>query len=509
VLDRTSELALRRALGGGRRAIVQQVLSESGTLALVGGALGAGLGLLGTRLLIALAPAGTPRIDVVRVDGRVLAFTAALTVGAVLLAGLAPSLRAMREARLHGALREGGRGATVGGKSLGRSLMVVVQVALAVVVLVGAGLLLETFRRLDAADLGFDAERVLAVSVRLPAARYGDSGERVAFAQELERRLGALPGVAAAGAIDSLPLTGFNGDTDFLVEGKPPPAEGQEQTAWIRRVTPGYFSTVGLELRSGRQLRAGDDHEAPRVALVNETLARRYFPGEAPVGRRLVFGDPADPYLLVTVVGVAADVRNFQVRDEDQPAIYFPYAQSPSRFLSVVLRGDGPVSTLAPLVRSELAALDPLLAPAALVPLSSVVDDALAAQRVVTVLMVLFAWTALVLALVGLYGVVSCGVSLRRHEIGVRLALGAGRRRIGTLVIGGSLSLVSMGVAVGLVVAALASQLLSGLLYGVEPGDPVTYGGVALLLVLCAAVAAAVPAARACRVDPLSVLDRG
>ncbi len=504
---RTAEIGLRTALGASRRRIVRQLLGESVLLAGLGGLLGATLGMFGTRLLVAMAPPGTPRIEEVSMDARVLAFTAVASLGAALLFGLLPALRASRT-DVQAALKEGGRGGDGGvhGRRL-RSALVVVQVALALVMLIGAGLLLRTFQQLNAVDLGFDPERLLTVSLNLPGSRYADAAERRIFYEQLEGRVRALPGVESAGAINSLPLGGNDGDADFNVEGVAAAEPGESRVAWIRRVTPGYLDTMGQRLVAGRFFTDSDDAQASRVVIVNETLAERYFADSDPVGKRIYFGSSDNPNYR-TIVGVAGDTKHFGIAQQARNAIYFPFAQVPTGFMTLVIRTSGDPTAMTPAVRREITAVDSLLAASSVGTMKAVVGGSLAAERFVATLMSTFALVALTLALVGLYGVVSYGVSLRQREMGVRLALGAGGRDIGRMVVGGSLSMIVVGVGVGLVGALAVTRLLEGLLFGVRPTDPVTFSLVVLALFVAGGGAAIVPARRAARVDPVSVLNR-
>ena len=480
--SRGPELAVRGALGASRGRIVGQLLVESVLLAAIGGTLGLLVAFAGTEFLVSLAPAGTPRIHEVALDGRVLAFAGLSSLLAGILFGLAPSLRSART-DLRGALSEAGReGGSSPRRGTLRSWLVAGQVALAMVLLVGAGLLLRSFRQLSQVDLGFEPSGVVTFSFPLPASRYPDAESIVGYHEDLERRIAALPGVAGVGAVNSLPLTGSDGDSDFRIEGMPPPGLGEEMVAWIRRTTPGYFEALGLRTVSGRAFTENDGRDAARVVLVNETLAQRYFGGEDPVGRRLVFGSVDD---YAEIVGVAGNVRNFGVRDDARSAIYFPYAQRPSRFMSVVVQAAGDPANVIPLVRREVGAVDPSLAPN-IAEMESVVRNALAVDRFVTTLLSLFAAVALSLAAVGLYGVVSYGVSRRMQEMGVRVALGAARGEISRLVVGGSLGLRAIGVVIGLLGAFALTRFMGGLLYGVSASDPTTFAGVAVLLVLVA-----------------------
>ncbi len=501
---RTGELAVRSALGASGGRIAGQLLTESVLLAVIGGALGLGVAFLGTDLLVAIAPEGTPRIHEVTVDGRILAFAALATLASAVLFGLLPSLQGSRT-DLRSGLSEGGRGGD--GRRRGRSIrswLVAGQVALAIVMLVGAGLFLRTLGEMSRADLGFDPRGVATFALFLPPTRYPDVETRVGYHREVEARLSTLPGVTAVGAVNSLPLRGQDGDASFTIEGRPVPAPGEETVAWIRRVTPGYFDAMGLRLRSGRGFGAGDDREAPRVVMVNETLARRYFGDQDPVGQRLNFSDPDDPTWR-EIVGVVGNIRNFGIRDEGRNSVYFPYAQVPSTFMTVVVKSTGDAASVVPMVRREIGVIDPQIA-LDVQAMEEVVRGSMEAERFVASLLSIFAAVALILAAVGLYGVVSYGVSRRLREMGVRVALGARAGQIGRLVVGRSVLLAVAGVVVGLGGALGLSRLVEGLLFGVSPADPGTFATVAVIMVVVAVAASALPAWRAARVDPVRVL---
>jgi putative ABC transport system permease protein len=503
--SRISELAVRSALGAGRRRITGQLLTESLVLALMGGAAGLGIAYLGTDLLVSLAPAATPRIEGVGVNGRVLWFALGVTGLAGLLFGIAPALRTARRG-LDASLREGGRSGSRGRAGMRtRGALVAVQVALALMLLAGAGLLVRSFQNLRDQDLGFRSEGVLTLQIGLPGSRYPDADARRGFVATLEARLGALPGVEAVGSTSWLPLTGFGSDVTFNIEGRPVPPPGQSHAVWFRRVTPGYPQAMGMKLLQGRWLTEADDETAPRVVVINDGLARRYFPEEDPVGQRLNLGDPDHPEWR-EIVGVAAEVRYFSVAGDSRDALYRPYDQSPSSTLFVTLRSSRDLSALGSETRSRVAEIDPSLAVAQVRPMGTIVAESLGPERLVTLLLGLFAGVALLLAIVGLYGVVSYGVGQRLGEMGVRLALGAEGSDIGGLILRQSMSLVTIGLVVGLAGGLALTRLMGDLLFGISPSDPWTYGAVALTLIAVATAASAVPARRAARVDPIQVL---
>lgn len=501
---RRAELAVRAALGAKRGRIIGQLLTESVLLAIIGGALGVALSYVGTDLLVAMAPAGAPRIHEVAVDGRVLTFAIVSTLMAGVVFGLLPSLRASRT-DLRDSLTEGGRGGNAGrsGRDM-RRWLVSGQIALAVVLLIGSGLLLRTFNALRAVDLGFEPSGVVTMQVNLPISNYSDADAVRAFIEDLELRLSAVPGVTAVGTTNSLPLGGLDGDTDFNIEGRPIPEPGRENVAWIRRVSPDYFDAIGMRLVEGRGFTDADQMESERVVVINETLARRHFGDEEAVGQRINVNDQANTTWR-RVVGVAHDVRNFGLRGDTPNAIYFPFAQLSARFVTAVVRTDGdPAALVAPL-RAEASALDPSMA-LSLVPMESVVDGALAQDRFVTLLLLLFAGVALALAAIGLYGVVSYDIGRRMHEMGVRVALGANGSQIGRLVVNSSLAVAGIGIVVGVVAAVLLTRVMVGLLYGVSPTDPLTFAIVIVTLGSVALLASTLPAMKAAKVDPVTIL---
>jgi len=503
--SRSSELAVRSALGAGRRRLVAQLLTESALLAVLGGTLGLGVAYLGTHLLVSMAPAATPRIEGVGVDDRVLLFAFAVTAFAGALFGLVPSRRSAR-GDLVGGLREGGRGGSggVGGMRM-RGALVSGQVALALVLLVGAGLLVRSLQQLRARDLGFRPEGVVTLQLGLPSSRYPDADARRDFLATAEERLAALPGVTAVGSTSWLPLTGFGSDVSFNIEGRPLPPQGQNQAVWYRRITPGYPEAMGMRLLSGRWPTGADDESAPPVVVINDGMARRFFPDESPLGHRINLGDPASPRWR-EIVGVAAEARYFSIRDESRDALYLPYAQAPSPQVSVVLKSSRGATALAGEIRAVVADLDPSLAVAGIQPMETLVVAALGPERFVTMLLSLFAGLALVLAVVGLYGVVSYGVNRRLREMGVRLALGAEGGDLRGLVLRQSLTMVLVGIVVGTAGGLVLTRLMRNLLFNVSSADPWTYGVVTVLLAVVAAAASAVPARRAARVDPIRVL---
>src|SRR5215207_5627965 len=503
---RRREVALRLALGAGRWRIARQMLTESVLLSLAGGALGAALSVWLTDLLVALAPADTPRLSEASADWRVLLFAAGASVLTGVAFGLAPALQASRY-DLNESLKEGGRGAS-GGRSRARSALVVAEVALSLLLLAGAGLLVKSFARLQAVDPGFDAEGVLTMRVSLPGARYKEPARKAEFYAALMERVQALPGVESASATLSLPLGGSNYSVGrgFIREGRPETPEEADNAAYAV-VTPDYFRALRIPLRAGRVFDERDDMESAKVVVINEAFARKAFAGEDALGQRIqIWRDEKFPREIVGVVG---DTKP-QALDAADPALqmYVPHRQDGTwGGLSLVLRARGAeADPLVRGVREEVRALDRELPVYDVKTMGKVVADSTAYRRVAMFLMAGFACAALLLAGVGLYGVVSYTVAQRTHEIGVRLALGARGRDILGLVVRQGMLLTLAGLGLGLACAFALTRLIAGLLYGVSAADPAVYVVVSLLLAAVALLACLVPARRATKVDPMVAL---
>lgn len=500
---RNSELAVRVAMGASRQRILSQLMTESLLLAGIGGALGIALSFVGTSAILSLAPAGTPLLDQVAVDGRILGFAAGITMLAGLLFGILPALRAAR-AQPVTALREGGRTGAEGRSARLRNTLVVGQIGLALMLLVGAGLLVRSFQNLRDVDLGFNADGVLSMYIQLPGTNYPDDENRREFYRTLNERLTAIPGVTASGSVSALPMAGFDNDTGFLAEGAPPPASGIRPSVWLRLTTPGYPEAMGLELLSGRTFTAGDDGEATRVIMVNETLERDYFEGQA-VGKRLNLNSSENP-VWREVVGVIRDIKHFGIRADSRNALYLPYDQAPRFGMFTVMRASVDPESLINTVRSEVADMDPGIAVARIQTMNDLVDSSLGGDRFTTSLLSGFAVVALILAVVGLYGVVSYSVSTRMREMGVRIALGAPPNGIRHLILRWSLALAIGGIVVGALGALAVTRLIDGLLFGVPATDLPTFGIVSVVMAVAAVLASVIPAVRATKVDPIKVL---
>jgi putative ABC transport system permease protein len=500
---RQAELAVRVAMGASRKRVLAQLMTESLMLAAMGGALGIALAYVGTDTLVRLAPDGTPLLDQVSVDGRILVFAGLVTMATGALFGLLPALDAARTEPAY-VLREGGRSGATTAAARVRNGLVVGQVGLALMLLVGAGLLVRSFQKLREVDLGFDATGVLTMQVPLSPVAYPEPADRIAFFIRLEERLSALPGVTAVGSVANLPMAGFDGDNTFWVEGAAPPRAGLEPSVWLRRSTPEYFEAMGIGIVRGRAFTPSDDSEAPRVIIVNETLERDYFGGNA-IGKRLNVNNPANP-VWREIVGVAADIKNFGIRADSRNAMYVPYAQATTTPMFTAVRTTGDPSSLINPVRAEVAALDPSIALSQVQPMQEVVSVSLATDRFTTSLLGGFSVVALLLAVVGLYGVVSYSVSTRMREMGVRIALGAPQGDIRRLVLRWALGLAGGGIVVGAAGALGLARLIEGLLFGVGSADAVTFVSVSVVMAAAAVLASLLPAIRATRVDPIKVL---
>ncbi|HKB71507.1 MAG TPA: ABC transporter permease [Thermoanaerobaculia bacterium] len=498
---RRREIAVRAAIGAGRGRIVAQLLAESVVLASIGGALGVGLAVGGVALIRAFGPGDIPRLDQVRVDGVALAYASAISLATGLLFGVAPALHAVR-GRLYESLKQGDPRAAAPESRAGR-LLVVAEFALSVMLLLGAGLMLKSFWRLRAVDPGFRSDGILTGELDFPESRYPRGRDIAAFGDRLLALVRALPGVRSAGAISNLPLRGDRQmNLSFVVEGRPVD-RGNPLLAVYASTTPGFFSTVGLPLLRGRDFRESDTRESPKVAIVNRRLADNVFPGQDPVGRRISLEDPPDWF---TIVGVVGDARTEALASAAPNQLYMPYSQNAQSGMAVALRTVGDPDAAAAELRRAVAAVDPEEAVYGVLTMDEIVGAATGQPRFRALLTGLFAGLALLLAAIGIYGVLSYSVARRVHEIGIRVALGAGRSDVLRLVVGRGMLLAAAGVGVGLAGGALAGRFLAGLLYGVAPADPVTFVAVPAVLMSVALGACLAPAVRALRVDPTVAL---
>ena len=508
--DRGQEIALRTALGAGRLRLGRQLLTESLVLSAAGALVGVVVASLGMSALVSLGPESLPRLDEVRLNGRVLLFSLAATAATGVVFGLAPLARLIRT-DVRGALQDGFRGST-GRRATGRSVLVVAQLAVAVMLVVGAGLLTRSFIELLETEPGFDATNLLTLRVDLPSRAYSDL-ERVAdFPTEVIAKLESLPGVGSVAATGTLPLereVPFLGN--FFVQDRVAPEQGEEPIAHYRQVSPGYFATMGIHIVDGRGFDVLDDREATGVAIVDQALAARYFPDEDPIGK-VVDGLP--PHVALggffppsfEIVGVVQDVKYFGLSQPSEPSLYLPLAQAPFRRISFTLRTTVGPESLVPAVRSEIRATDPTVPISRVSTMERIVSTSVARERFSTLLLALFAAAALALASVGVYGVISYGVSQRTAELGVRIAMGAEPEDVLRLVLGQGALLAGVGVGLGLLGAGLLSRVIASQLYGVAATDPATYAVAALTLLAVALAAVYIPARRAARLDPVVAL---
>jgi len=513
---RRRELAVRAALGAGRGRIVRQLLTESVALGLCGGVLGVGLAYAGIKILVpaisdSIPAAAVPRIGL---DQAVLAFTVLVSVGAGLLFGIAPALRASAQGLL-GELKEGGRGETVGrSRQRLRSGLVVAEVALSLVLLIGAGLMIQSLRKLGNVEKGFVAENIFTARVSLPFARYDSKEAAWRLFDDLLRRVQALPGVRTASLSQIVPLTGNVWEQGIVPEGTPREPENTQSVLYYM-VTPDHFATFGMTLLRGRGFSEQDRDGAPLVCIIDETLAEKFWPGEDPIGKRVNFdmgeGSTRESPVLLwrTVVGVVRNVRHYELESPARITVYVPMAQSAEMWsggMYVVARTQGDPLQLAEPVRRELAGLDPDLPLHRIQTMEGYVNRAMGNSRLVGGLLTVFSVLALVLSAVGIFGVISFSVVQRLREIGIRMALGAHRGDVLRMVTGQSLRVSLTGVALGLAAAFALTRLLSSMLYEVDPVDPITYAALAVFLVAISTLAAYLPARRATRVDPAIVL---
>jgi putative ABC transport system permease protein len=507
VASREREVTIRAALGATRRRLVRQLLTESVLLALAGGALGLVLAVWGVRGLQALEPGTIPRLDEIGVNGRAFVFALALSVATGLLFGFVPAIRVLRY-DLRAGLGETGR-ALSGHRAAGRTraLLVLAEVALACVLLVGAALLLRSCVRLQRVDPGFTSRAILTARLTLPRSRYDDPSRQAAFADELLEGVRNLPGVASAALASDAPLGDGPPYWSFAVAGVEQPPPEVVQDAVVFRTTPDYFRTFAIPLVRGRLYDASDRGDAPPVAVISEALARRYWPDRDPLGARITLGNPADTASVwMTIVGVVGDVRQEGPTSPASPQLYLPLAQVSSRSLLIALRATGAPLALTPAVKRVLAAIDPNLALSRVVTMDERLAGALARPRVNAVLLGGFAATALVLAALGIYGVIAYSVAQRTRELGIRMALGARADDVLRLVLRQGMVPVVAGLTLGLGGAAVASRVLRGLLYGVGDTDPISYAAVAAFLAAVSLAASYLPARRAALADPAVAL---
>ncbi len=499
---RAKEIAIRTALGAARTRIILQMLAESLVLSLVGGGLGLLLAYYALPAIRTLSAGSIPRVNDITVDTTVLLFVFAISVITGLLFGMAPAWHAARTGPTE-VLKEGGRSSTGGATGWVRSGLLVTEVALSIVLLAGAVLLLRSFARVTTVDPGFRPENVLTFRVALPNATYRERHQRIAFFDSLLAKLDAHPQITAAGMTQTLPMRG-DYYLSVLIQGRPEPKPGEGLSASYRVVSPDYFKTLGIPVARGRIFTERDTETSPMVAVVDEAFVERHFPNEDPIGQRIDIGNGTDGFY--EIVGVVGRVRHDGLARIATPTMYVPYKQDLFGQMAVVARTPDDPTQLAGAVRQAVREIDPALPAFAITPLTDVVSESVAQRRFSMLLLVVFAAVAVFLAAVGLYGVVAYAVSQRTQEIGVRMAIGAQRRDVLNLIVGGGMKLALIGVAIGLAGALALSGFIEAMLFDVQPLDPTSYTVTALVLLSVAALACYVPARRATRVDPIVAL---
>jgi putative ABC transport system permease protein len=503
---REREVAIRSALGSSRRRLIRQFLTESAVLAGLGAAVGVAIAVVIVRQIGPTMPEDLYRVGDASVDGAALGFTVLVSVVAVVFFGFAPALQASR-LDVAATIKEGGRGSSAGarGKRL-RSFLVVSQVAMTLVLLIGAAVTIQTLIGMQRIDPGFDSDGALTMRVRLSTSKYPDGSQRVAFQEAALQRIEALPEVEAAGGVASLPLDFSTSYMGFEVEGRVPAAPDERLFANENYVTPGYFAAMRIPLLRGRPFNRGDSEDAPRVIAINQTMAERFWPGDDPVGRRVLL-DPEEPQSdWATIVAVVGDVRHRLLTRDVDPQIYIPQSQDASRAISIIVRTTGDPSAVSAAVREAIWSVDPAMPIGGARTLQQVLAQSLGPFQLVSGLLSLFGLLALLLACIGLYGVVAYSVSRRLSEFGIRMALGAERTDILALVIRHGAMLTGVGVAIGLVISVALTRVMASAVAGAEQPGIATFAGVALLLTGVALAASYLPARRAAKVEPVAAL---
>jgi putative ABC transport system permease protein len=502
-LARQREIAVRAALGAGKWRLIRQLLTEASLLSLAGGGLGLLLALWGLEVLQRL-PQNFVRGEDVRVDARVLLFTLAVAVVTGWLFGLAPAIQLARP-ELNAMLKEGGRSGGEGAKwNRVRGAFVVAQVALSLLLLVGGGLLVRSFDKLLGVDPGFKPENLLTLEYRLPRNKYQQSEAQWNFHRQAVERIRGVPGVKSASLVRGLPFSGNGGDTEIILPDREIPPKGKEPRAMFNTAMPNYFETMGIPLIKGRLFNEQDQLNTTRVFLINQTMARRFWPDQDPIGKQIKT-EAADG-ATGAVIGVVGDAKHYWLGEEAQPQMYEAYSQAPGIFATVVVRTTVEPMSLAEPVRQAVWKVDSDQPMWKVRTVESLIDRSVADKRFLMTLMGVFAALALALTIIGLYGVMSYAVSQRTREIGVRMALGAGARNIQRMVLRQGMTLVLIGVAIGLAAAWLLTRLIANLLFGVSATDPLTFGSIPLVLTLVALMACWIPARRATKVDPIVAL---
>jgi predicted permease len=513
--ERQKEIAVRTALGAKRSRMTRQFLTESLLLAFLGGISGLLLALWGIHVLVALSPRDIPRVETVGLDGHVLLFVFSISVLTGVLFGLVPALQAST-LNLNDSLKEGDRGSSEGvRRNRLRSLLVASEFCLAMMLLVGAGLMIRSFLALQTVDPGFNPNNLLSMVVSVTGSKEAGPNQRPLFYQQVLQQIRRIPGVQSASAINHLPLAGDIWGFPFHVEGRPLPRPGESPSAAYRVVLPGYFQTMKIPILRGRDVTEADNLHTPGVVVINDWLARRYWPGEDPIGKRITLDDPQNNPLWLSVIGVVKNTVRSEWTEPPAEEIFLPYLQDrhyledPSShfaYLTLVVRTNGDSAAVAPSIRAEVRSLDKNAPISEVQTMEQVVAESNAGPRFYLLLLSTFAAVALILAAVGIYGVMSYSVSRRTHEIGIRMALGAQTGDVIKLVVGHGIFLAFVGVGTGLLGALTLSRTMSGLLYGIRATDPATFVAVAFMLSAVAVAASYIPARRATKVDPMMAL---
>jgi putative ABC transport system permease protein len=503
---RQREIAIRSALGAGRLRVVRQLLTESLLLALSGGALGLVLAMWGVDTLIALSPPNLIGAEGISISLPVLGFTFGISLITGVVFGLIPALEASRF-DLNESLKEGGRSQMASTRSQrARSIFVVAEIALALVLLVGAGLMIKSFAHLQAVDPGFDAENLLTMQLRLPASKYREDARRTAFFREAVKRIETLPGVQSVGAVSVAPLgTQLGMTTGFSVEGKPVPAPGEEPSTDVLATDENFFRTLNIPVVAGRTFTEQEATDVRQAVVISQELARKYFPGEDPIGKRIkVEMAPNAP--PTEIIGIVADIKNQKLETEPRAIVYAPHPLLAYSSMTLVMRTTGDPASLANAARREIQTMDAEQPVSDVRTMKAWVSESTARSRFGALLLGVFALVALLLAAVGIYGVMSYSVAQRKHELGVRIALGAPASDIFRLVVGQGMTLTLIGIALGLTAAFTLTRVMTSLLYGVSATDPTTFAVITLLLAFVAFIANYIPARRATKVDPMVAL---
>jgi putative ABC transport system permease protein len=505
--SRQKEIAIRSALGASRMQIIRQLLTESMLLAVAGGGIGILMAVWGIDALLALSPGNLPRLDEVKVDGAAIGFTFAVSLVTGLIFGLAPAAQ-VSKTNLSEFLKEGARGSTGGARANRvRSLLVVSEIALSLVLLIGAGLMIRSFARLMNVNPGFNPQNVFTMQIFLPQSKYSEGRDRAAFFKQVINRVEAIPGVETAGAITHLPLSGMEESGNFSIEGRPSEdPSGGFATVDIRAISSNYFRSMGIPILIGRDFAQQDNEQSVPVAIISESMAARYFAGEDPIGKRIKRGSANSDQAWAEIVGIAADVKHSALEKQSRPHLYFLYLQNPFSYMTIVARSSSSAENLSAAASKAVWDTDKDQPVANIKTMERYLSEAVASRRFNMSLLGVFAGVALILAAVGIYGVMSYSIAQRTHEIGIRIALGAARRDVLRLVVGHAMTLAAAGVCIGLAASFALTRVMSSLLFEVTATDPVTFAAIPLMLAGVALAACLIPARRAMRVDPIVAL---